>query len=513
MKVYRLIKVLYNINLLSPLRLFQLVSSIRKNGVNLLTLLHFAEKRYGDDIALVEEHETFTYKQLRLQSDKLSIYFHKHGLVQSGQKVAFLCKNHASLVKSIFAVSRLGADLYLLNAEMSSAQFNDLVLQHDFDLIIYDNQLSSLLEHSIYRKSKVLSYHQNLPAINNMIESDSKEMKPLPKASFSKIILQTSGTTGKPKAAAHQPSLFNYLNPFVAFIKRLKIMKYHTAYIASPIYHGYGIAVLLLFIPLGKKVVINSGFEPEKACKLIQKHEVEVVTVVPLMLQKMLNHNPENLKSLACIASGGAKLSSKLVNQTFKHLGPVLYNLYGTSESGLNFIATPEDLMYSSTTIGKEIEGMTIAVLDKSNHEVKIGDIGQLCIKNDWSKSNRNSLWIQTGDLVYRDKKGYYFLCGRNDDMVVSGGENVYPIEVEQVLIKHPFVEDVAIIGINDDQFGQRLKAFVLPAVDAVLTEDELLEWMRSRVARFQMPKTIEFVDYIPYTAYGKLDKTSLRPE
>jgi acyl-CoA synthetase (AMP-forming)/AMP-acid ligase II len=383
--------------------------------------------------------------------------------------------------------------------------------RHHFDLLIYDTELSSIIAQSHFANGRILSYHHSLPAINNFLLSNSNEKQPLRRISASKIVLQTSGTTGASKDVAHQPSLFNYLNPFAAFIKRLRILNYHTAYISTPIYHGYGLAVLLLFIPLGKKAVISCGFNPEKACRLIREHHVEVVTVVPLMLQKMLQTNTADLKSLACIASGGAKLSTGLVKETFKELGGVLYNLYGTSEAGLNFIATPKDLIYSPSTVGKKINGMKLNVIDDHMNQVESGKIGRLFIRNNWSMSNRNRSWIETGDLGYRDEKGYYFLCGRTDDMVVSGGENVYPIEVEQVLMKHPFIEDVAIIGMDDTQFGQRLKAFVLPVKNASLTEEELLEWLRSRVARFQLPKEIKFVGEMPYTPLGKLDKKQLK--
>jgi fatty-acyl-CoA synthase len=262
---------------------------------------------------------------------------------------------------------------------------------------------------------------------------------------------------------------------------------------------------------LGKKAVISRGFNAKKACRIIREHHVEVVTVVPLMLQKMLQTNPEDLKSLSCIASGGARLPIKLIEQSSKELGNVLYNLYGTSEAGLNFIATPEDLIDAPTTLGKKINSLQIKVLDNDLIEVENGKVGQLCIKNDWSITNRNYTWIKTGDLGYRDENGYYFLSGRTDDMVVSGGENVYPIEVEQVLIKHPLIEDVAIIGVNDKQFGQRLKAFVLLVKNGNLTEEELFDWLRPRVARFQMPKEIKFVANMPYTALGKLDKKQLK--
>lgn len=149
-------------------------------------------------------------------------------------------------------------------------------------------------------------------------------------------------------------------------------------------------------------------------------------------------------------------------------------------------------------------------VLDHNKSPVQDGIVGQFCIKNNWSMQNRNNDWIETGDLGFRDKNGYYFLRGRTDDMVVSAGENIYPIELEQVLIHHPLVDVVAVIGIYDEQFGQRLRAFVQPLM-IHLTEEALLDWLRPRVARFQMPKEIVFVASMPYTPLGKLDKKLLK--
>ncbi|MGP4108462.1 AMP-binding protein [Virgibacillus sp. L01] len=510
MRIIKLVYVLHKIKLLSPLGLYRLIVATFNCGINLMTLLHFAEKKYADKIAIVDDNQAISYKQLLAQSTRLALALKENVDLESGQKVALLCKNHASMVKSLFAVSRLGADVYLLNAEISMNQYNELIDRHDFDVLIYDVELSPLVEQSHFSNQKILSYHDHIPAINNLLHSNGHEKQELPRTSTSKIVLQTSGTTGVSKDAAHKPSLFNYLNPFVAFINRLKLLDHNTAYIGTPIYHGYGLAVLLLFIPLGKKAVISSGFNAKKACKLIREHQVEVVTVVPLMLQRMLKTNAEDLESLTCIASGGAKLSTKLVDETSNQVGNVLYNLYGTSESGLNFIATPQDLNYSASTIGKKINGMRLKVLDERMNEVETGKVGQFCVRNDWSMSNRNSSWIETGDLGYRDGNGYYFLCGRKDDMVISGGENVYPIEVEQILIKHSAVEDVAVIGISDEKFGQRLTAFVKPAENASVTEKELLEWLSSKVARYQVPKEITFVRQMPYTSIGKLDKKQL---
>ncbi|QQE73503.1 long-chain fatty acid--CoA ligase [Brevibacillus composti] len=296
-----------------------------------------------------------------------------------------------------------------------------------------------------------------------------------------------------------------------ALLTRLRLLRCQAAYIATPLYHGYGIAILLLCIALGKKVVLTPGFSPAKACALIQEHAVDIVTVVPTMLAKMLKQDAAALKSLSCIASGGATLSPKLVAEVFGKLGPVLYNLYGTSEAGLNLIATPQDLQAASQTIGKKISSARLQVRDHRGNKLGVGEIGQICIKNRWSMRNWDGSWIETGDLGYRDERGYYFLCGRTDEMIVSGGVNVYPLEVEQMLSQHPLVEDVAVIGVPDEMYGQRLRAFVQPVPHADASAEALLDWLRPRVARHQLPREIVFVDRISYTHAGKRDKKRLR--
>lgn len=510
--MFRLIYVLYKIKLLSPFGLFSLFFAIFKYGINVMGLLGFAQRIHGDKDALMDDNETLTYNQLLEQSEKLSITLKEKYQLNSGQKVGFLCRNHASLVKSVFAVSYLGADLYFLNVEMNKEQFNNLLKHYALDFLIYDDELSSFVEDSNYTNNKVLSYHDNLPAINNLTYSEGDKKPKQHGISFGKIVILTGGTTtGNSKAAAHKSSVFNFLNPFLSMVTRLKLIDYNTAYIATPIYHGYGVAVLFLFIALGKKIIINRKFNADKACTLIRQNNVEVVTVVPLMLYKMLKNNPEDLKSLACIASGGAELNPKLAEETFSKLGYVLYNLYGTSEAGLNIIATPQDLKYSPKTIGKKIDGVRLKVLDDNKQEVKTGEIGQFCIKNRWSMKNGAKSWIETGDMGYKDEKGCFYLCGRVDDMIVSAGENVYPFEVEQILTTHPQVEDAAVVGIKDEAFGQRLKAFIELAQDSSVTKEEILEWLCTKVARFQIPKEIEFIDNMPYTPVGKIDRKQLK--
>lgn len=360
MKILKFIYVLYKLRLFSPVGLYRLIAAIHNYGMNTMALLKLAE-RFGNKEALVDDHETISFQELFIQSERLSQILAEKYELGSGQKVGFLCRNHASMIKSIFAVSRVGADIYFLNTEMSKSQLQLLIEEHNFDLLIYDEEFHTFIEKSI--------------------------------------------------------------------------------------------------------------------------------------------------------ASGGAELNPKLTNDVFGKLGDVLYNLYGTSETGLNMIATPKDLKHSPKTVGKKIHGIPLKILDSNKKEVEAGTVGQFCVKNPWSMRNKEASWVETGDLGYQDQQGYYFLCGRSDDMIVSAGENVFPLELEHILINHPAVEDVAVIGISDEQFGQRLRAFVQPYATAKVSEDELFDWLRPRSARFQVPKNIIIVDKIPYTPLGKLDRKQLAAE
>lgn len=510
MAAVKLLNVLHVLGFLTPRAFIRFLSAICRDGVNVMLLLTMGASVYGNQVALVAGAETLTYKQLKLRSETLALALLEKFKLGKGQKTAFLCRNHAALIQSLFAVSRTGAHLYLLNPDMSQRQFDALAAENGFDLLIYDNEFKELVSRSPFENKKLLSYHENLPSADAMARMQLKKTGQLKKASSSRIVLLTGGTTGKPKKAVHSPSLFNFLNPFSEIMAKLRLTQFRTAYIATPIFHGYGIAILFSLLALGKKVVIHERFHAGTACALIKQHKVEVITVVPLMIEKMLKMRPEELGSIKCIASGGAKLNPKLIRKVAGSLGDVLYNLYGTSEGGLNLIATPQDLSYSVSTVGRSITGTHIEVFENGKVK-KPGEIGQLCVRNGWSMKNGKAGWIETGDLGFRDAEGYYYLCGRTDDMVVSAGINIYPAEIEQALLSHPLIDDAAVVGIEDEAYGEALKAYIQAAEGSALTQELLVEWLLPRVAKFQIPRAIEFIDHLPYTTIGKLDKKVLR--
>jgi len=405
MRIDKLGYVIYKMNLLSLKSIFRLISSILTRGLNLSALLHFSSNMFPHHIAIHDSKGSITYEQLNKTSTKLANYFYHHEQIKAGIRLGFVCRNHTTLVQGLFAASRVGADIFLLNPSLSISQLRDHIERFQLKYLIVDNDWNDQLEQE--KNLKVIPVSK----VESALRSPDKIMnEKLPKTSGSKLMLLTGGTTGKSKQVAHKPSIFNYLNPFLAILTKLKLLQYKNVFIATPIFHGYGLAILLAFLFLGKKVFITEKFNAETACHLISEYEIEAITVVPLMIQKMLQENPKELHSLRCIASGGAELSPKLILDVQSKLGPVLYNLYGTSETGLNMIATPHDLQYSLKTIGKKIKGMQLRVLDENQEALPAGIIGEFCIKNKWSMQNKKGRWVSTGDLGYYDQNGYFFL-------------------------------------------------------------------------------------------------------
>ncbi len=477
-----------------------------------MALLRFAARKYGDEIAVVDENETISYKDLYLQSQNLADVLQEDFQLQPGSKTAFICRNHAGFIRALCASARIGGRLFLLNPEMTAEQFNALAAKHQFDFLFYDAEIAHLIEGDKAdwtKKSFIANGAENI-SLKKLSSNGNQKRAKIKRAFSGEIIVLTGGTTGTPKTARRKPSVFNFLNPFFALLTQLHLDKYQSVYIATPAYHGFGIAAIIIGIILGEKMFLLPRFDAAKACSLIEKNQVEAITVVPLMLQRMINFDANALSSISCIISGGAALNPALVAEAQARLGDKLFNLYGTSEAGFSVIAAPADLRRFPDTIGRKIAGVNLAVLDANDNPVPTGSVGKICIKSRWSVKTDDN-FVETGDLGFEDENGFLFLRGRTDEMIVSGGENVYPIELENILAKHPAVEQVAVVGIPDLEFGQRLKAFIVPAVGANLTEAEIKDWLASRVARFQMPVAVEFLVELPITAIGKINKKALK--
>ncbi len=507
--MFKLLAELYRAGLLTPVGLLRLLEALATTGANPMALLRFAAKLHAERIAVSDDRQQLSYLELWQQAESVAMGLHRDYGLRRGAKVAIACRDHAAAIKALFAVSRLGAHVFLINPGLSSDQLLALEQQMQFDFYVYDEQLEVVFSEPSMRKKALPAYHPTLASIDRMSTSPGGEAVRLKKVVAGSIVVMTGGTTGQPKAASRKPSVFTFLPPFCALLTQVQLASDRTANWSCSMNHGFGLASLFIGIVLGVTMHVSSRFDAERACSLIEQDQVDVVTLVPLMLRRMLRHDVAALSSLQCIISGGAMLSTALAQETLERVGPILFNMYGTSEAGVCVIATPEMLQRKPESIGRPIAGVRVRICDIAEQAVPERETGRLCIRSAWTTSRKS--WIETGDLAYRDRDGDLFLCGRSDDMIVSGGENVYPVELENVLAQHADIESCGVVGIADREFGQRLKAVIAVKEGRSLDESTLRQWLKPRLARHQLPAVIEFRDQLPYTALGKLDKKALQ--
>jgi fatty-acyl-CoA synthase len=507
--MFRVLQKLHRTGLLTVPGVCRLLEGVVTTGINLMAMLRVAARLFPRRIAITDDHRRLTYFELWQQAEALAEALHVDFGIRPRQKVALACRNHGAAVKAIFAFSRLGAHLYFINPETRIEQFRSLKERLQFDFYIYDDPLASAFsDPSLHRKS-LPAYHPTAPSIDRIAVRPRPAKTRLKRVRGGDIVLMSGGTTGTPKTAGRRPFIFDFLPPFAALLSRLDLEDCLRFYVAPPIYHSFGLSALALGVMLGAEMYLTTRFEAAQACELIARHRIDALAAIPLMLRRMLHHDPAALTSLRRIVCGSDTLTPALASESLDRLGPTLFNLYGTAEGGMISMADPAELRRKPGTVGKAIRGVRLRLLDEAEREVSPHAVGRVCVRSAWTANKR--AWIETGDLAYRDADGYYFLCGRVDDMIVSGGENVYPIDLENVLAQHADVAAVAVVGITDAEFGQRLKAVVVAHRDRMLTRVMLLEWLKPRVARHQMPGVVEFRDELPYTAVGKPDRKALR--
>ncbi|MCW3065119.1 MAG: AMP-dependent synthetase and ligase, partial [Solirubrobacterales bacterium] len=331
----------------------------------------------------------------------------------------------------------------------------------------------------------------------------------------------TSGTTGQPKGA--QRSAPSGLSPAAAFLSRIPMHAGQTTVIAAPLFHSWGFAHFNLGLLLGSTLVLRRRFDPEDTLVAVAEHRATALAVVPVMLQRILEL-PEDARrrhdtsSLEVIAASGSTLPGELATRVMDEFGDVLYNLYGSTEVSWATIATPEEMRAAPGTAGSPPRGTIVRLYDAAGRPVPNGAAGRIFVGNEalfegytggGGKEVIDGL-MATGDVGHFDGGGRLFVDGRDDEMIVSGGENVFPREVEDLLAAHPAIEDVAVVGVPDDEFGQRLKAFVVRRPGADLDADAVKEHVRANLARYKVPRDVEFLDELPRNATGKILKRVL---
>jgi fatty-acyl-CoA synthase len=438
-----------------------------------------------------------------------------------------MCRNHRGFVEAIIAGSRLGADLLLLGTDFAAPQLAEILARERPAAVVHDEEFEPLFAGSGFAGATVGAWRDRDTAGPSL---DGLAAGPVAKlgrpAERGRLVILTSGTTGVPKSAPRNPELGAILGPVATIFANIPLRSGEPILVAPPAFHGFGLAFLSLGLLLGTTVVLRRRFEAEETLAAIERHRVGALVAVPAMLDRILRCPPEareryDTSSLRAVVSGASPLSASTSTGIMDAFGEILYNLYGSTETGFGAIAGPADLRAAPGTVGRPPFGTRLKILDPERREAAPGEVGHVFIGGrlvfdgysgeEAPKETAGGL-MNTGDLGHLDPDGRLLIDGREDDMIVSGGENVFPGEVSDVLGRHAAVADVAVVGVEDEEFGQRLRAYVVAAPGSEPTAEELCSHVRQSLPRFQAPRDVVFVAEIPRTATGKVRIRALDP-
>jgi acyl-CoA synthetase (AMP-forming)/AMP-acid ligase II len=487
-----------------PDRIFKQLYTLRTWGYSLAGELRSAAARYPRRVAVIDEWRSITYEKLVRRTDRVGRALQTTLGIGPGDRVGILCRNHGGMIELMIAVTALGADPVLVNTGLSGNQLAAVAEQQKLRLLCHDPEYASTAS-SVPAQVELLS----LSMMDELIAG--VPVVPLPKPPRDgRTIVLTSGTTGTPKGA--QRPVPPGLLPLASVISRIPIESGERMFISAPLFHTWGLAALQMAFGLGGTVVLQRRFEPRQTLDLIVQSGVTSLFVVPVMLQRLLEIDPVST-SLRVVAASGSALSGGLATRFMNAYGDILYNLYGSTEASWASIATPDELRFAPGTAGRPPYGTEVAILDPAGNPVPNGEVGRIFVGNDMlfdgytsgaSKEMRGGL-LATGDLGHLNRMGLLFVDGREDDMIISGGENVFPLEVEDLLGRLPQIRECTVIGVPDDEFGQRLAAYVVLQPEAWLDAGSVREYVRSHLARFCVPRDVVFMDILPRNATGKV--------
>ena len=475
--------------------------------------------RMPDAVGLVDELGSTTFGETHRRSNAIARGLADLG-VREGDGVAVLCRNHRWFVEASVGVAKLGADVLYLNTAFGGGQVVEVLERERPRVVIHDVEFETLLERTAAERLVAWSDESSTgdrPTLADLIARSSDADLPAPERESHTVIL-TSGTTGPPKGASRGSGT---LEAAAALVSRLPLRHGWRVHVAAPMFHTWGWAHLNLGMLLGSTLVLRRRFEPEGFLAAVSEQRCEAAVVIPIMLQRVLEL-PESvrrrydLSSLRVVVASGSTLPGDLATRWMDAFGDHLYNVYGSTECAWATIASPVDLRQAPGTAGRPPLGTRVELFDDSGRPVSAG-VGRIFVGNTAlfegytagdEKETIDGL-MATGD-VGRIEDGRLFVEGRDDDMIVSGGENVYPQEVEDCLVRHPGIADAAAIGVPDDDFGQRLRAFVVVRDGVELTEDDVRDHVKAHLARFKVPRDVWFCDELPRNATGKVLKREL---
>jgi fatty-acyl-CoA synthase len=505
-----------------PHEILSALVNMRRWGM-LAGAIRIAAHRDPGRLGLIDEIGELTFSQLDERSNALARAWQGRG-VGNSSVIAVLCRDHRGLVESMFAAGKIGAKLLLMNTGFAKPQFAAVGAREGADTLVYDAEFDDILGDVPDHVPRYLAWvdddahgHETLEAL---IQSASMHDLPAPKT-VGGLVLLTSGTTGAPKGAARQIN-----SPFAAaqFLDRVPLGLHERTFFGAPLFHGTGLSQFLLTIALGSTTITRRGYDPRETLEALEQYRCETLVLVPTMLQRLLQVGDAEIKkyktsALRIIFVAGSAVAPEVGNHAIELFGDVLYNLYGSTEVAVASVATPQDWKQAPGTVGRVPVGCTVRIYDEDGRRITTPDVtGRLFVGSGLtfsgytggdSKDEIDGL-LSSGDVGHVDANGLLFIDGRDDEMIVSGGENVFPAEVENLLLEHQAIVDAAVIGVPDADFGQRLKAFVVLGEGRSLSAADVKAHVKSQLARHKVPREVEFVAELPHNATGKLLRTQL---
>jgi acyl-CoA synthetase (AMP-forming)/AMP-acid ligase II len=508
-----------------PDRALRAIVGLHRFGPTLAAGYLGAAARYPDAPALIDDLGTLSFQDVDRRTNALARGLAGHGLA-AGDTVALMCRNHRGFVEASVACSKLGVHVVFLNTGFAGPQVNEVIARENAVGVIYDQEFAGRIGDGGDGRMSFVAWLDDPGQVSQTTLAEliaTRVDTPLPPPPEpGRAVILTSGTTGTPKGA-NRPSPAS-LSPVAALLSVIPLRARETTVIAAPLFHSWGFAHMLLSTALASTLVVRRRFDPQDTLRAVSEHGASALIVVPVMLQRILESGPEarqayDTSSLSVIAVSGSALPGPLALRVMDVFGDKLYNLYGSTEVAWATIASPADLRAAPGTAGRSPRGTVVKILDDDLQALPSGATGRIFVGSEMlfegytggGDKDRHGALMATGDVGHFDSDGRLFVDGRDDDMIVSGGENVFPGEVEDLLAGLPGVREVAVVGVPDEEFGQRLRAVVSLQPGVSMTEREVQEHVRRHLARYKVPREVGFVDQLPRNATGKVLKRELR--
>ncbi|BBZ01193.1 acyl-CoA synthetase [Mycolicibacterium chitae] len=513
----------------APQNMAAMLADIRRWGeFGMIPALNARRNPHG--VAIVDDDGEITFAELDRAAHAVANGLLAMG-VKGGDGVALLIRNHRWFLIALYGTARVGARMILLNSEFSGPQIKEVSEREGAKVIIYDDEYTEAvaLAEPPLGKLRALATNPDKPEPSGSTDETLAELiarsstAHAPKVSkHAKIIILTSGTTGTPKGANRStpPSLA----PVGGVLSHVPFRAGEVTSLPAPMFHALGFLHATIAMMLGSTLVLRRRFKPATVLADIEKHKVTAMVVVPVMLSRLLDElektDPKpDLSSLRIVFVSGSQLGAELASRAMDDLGPVVYNLYGSTEIAFASIARPQDLQKNPATVGPVVKGVKVKLYDENGKEVPKGEVGRIFVGNTFpfegytgggGKQIIDGL-MSSGDVGYFDEHGLLYVSGRDDEMIVSGGENVFPAEIEDLISGHPEVIEATALGVEDKDWGHRLRAFVVKAEGATIDEAAIKEYVKANLARYKVPREVIFLEELPRNPTGKILKRELR--